>query len=72
MSIVWVSWWRRSPQADWFLVDRYWAGAALKELDALLIVNKADRDIEAVRSQLEEYRRLELNCVEISCSAARG
>ncbi|MGO9930894.1 MAG: GTPase RsgA, partial [Steroidobacteraceae bacterium] len=30
------------PIPDWFLVDRYWAGAELKELDALLIVNKSD------------------------------
>ena len=60
------------PEADWFLVDRYWAGAGLKDLDALIIVNKADRDIEAVRSQLEEYKQLGLVCVEISCVTGQG
>src|SRR5487761_2369878 len=28
------------PAPDWFLVDRYWAGAQLKDLATLLIVNK--------------------------------
>ena len=31
------------PIPDWFLVDRYWAGAALKDLEALIVVNKKDR-----------------------------
>ena len=26
------------PTPDWFLVDRYWAGAVLKDVDAFLIV----------------------------------
>ena len=30
------------PAPDWFLVDRYWAGARLKDIDTLLIVNKSD------------------------------
>ena len=30
------------PAPDWFLVDRYWAGAHLKDIAALLIVNKSD------------------------------
>ena len=29
------------PAPDWFLVDRYWAGARLKDIAALLIVNKS-------------------------------
>src|SRR5271170_6024410 len=30
------------PAPDWFLVDRYWAGAQLKDIATLLIVNKQD------------------------------
>jgi hypothetical protein len=30
------------PLPDWFVVDRYWAGARLKDIEALLIVNKSD------------------------------
>ncbi len=39
------------PAPDWFLVDRYWAGAQLKDIAAVLIVNKSDlgTDRRAVR-----------------------
>jgi ribosome biogenesis GTPase / thiamine phosphate phosphatase len=60
------------PTPDWFLVDRYWAGAALKELDALLIVNKSDLGIESIRAQIEEYRKLRLNCIAVSCQNGSG
>jgi ribosome biogenesis GTPase / thiamine phosphate phosphatase len=60
------------PVADWFLVDRYWAGAVLKELDALLIVNKLDLGTEAVQAELETYRKLHLNCVEVSSLSMAG
>ena len=60
------------PAPDWFLVDRYWAGAALKELEALLIVNKSDLGTEAIQAQIEEYRRLHLKCLEVSCQSGCG
>ena len=60
------------PQPDWFLVDRYWAGAGMKDLDAILIVNKSDLGMEAIQSQLQEYRKLNLTCLEISCQAHSG
>src|SRR5580658_2362953 len=60
------------PKPDWFLVDRYWAGAALKDLDAQLIVNKADLGTDALQAQLNEYRRLNLSCIEVSCQSGEG
>ncbi len=65
---------RRGPQPepDWFLVDRYWAGAALKDLDALIIVNKKDLGTGAIEAQLDEYRRLNLRCIEVSCQSGEG
>ena len=60
------------PEPDWFLVDRYWAGAALKDLQALVIVNKKDLGSGAIEAQLDEYRRLKLHCIEVSCQSAEG
>src|ERR1700675_611648 len=60
------------PTPDWFLVDRYWAGAALKDLDALLIVNKSDLGTESIRLEIEEYRKLRLRCVAVSCQDGSG
>ena len=60
------------PAPDWFLVDRYWAGAVLKDLDGLLIVNKQDLGTEALRPELETYRGLQLNCAEVSSQSAEG
>jgi ribosome biogenesis GTPase len=60
------------PAPDWFLVDRYWAGAALKELQALLVVNKSDLGTDAIQAQIEEYRKLRLSCVEVSCESGSG
>jgi ribosome biogenesis GTPase len=54
------------PTPDWFLVDRYWAGAVLKDLDALLIVNKLDLGTEAIQAELQTYRDQQLNCVAVS------
>jgi len=54
------------PQPDWFLVDRYWAGAALKDLAALIIVNKSDLEGAPIQTQLQEYRQLGLTCVELA------
>src|SRR5277367_6713879 len=60
------------PTPDWFLVDRYWAGAGMKDLDALLIVNKSDLGVDSVQAQLQEYRRLNLTCLEVSCQTHTG
>ncbi len=60
------------PAPDWFLVDRYWAGAVLKELDAVLIVNKLDLGTQAIQPELETYRNLPLACVEVSSQSGEG
>ena len=60
------------PATDWFLVDRYWAGAVLKDLNAFIIVNKEDLGTDAIEPQLEEYRRLNLSCVDVSCQTGAG
>jgi ribosome biogenesis GTPase len=60
------------PEADWFLVDRYWAGAALKDLNALVIINKQDLGTQAIEAQLVEYRKLNLSCIEVSCQSGLG
>ncbi|SRR5579859_114530 len=60
------------PVPDWFLVDRYWAGAVLKDLAALIIVNKNDLGIDGIELQLDEYRKLNLTCIEVSCEAGTG
>jgi len=60
------------PTSDWFLVDRYWAGAVLKDLAALIIVNKKDLGTDAIEPHLDEYRKLNLMCVEVSCQTAAG
>jgi ribosome biogenesis GTPase len=59
------------PAPDWFLVDRYWAGAALKDLDALLIVNKSDLGT-ARSAAADEYRNLQLPCIEVACRSGAG
>src|ERR1700719_4861604 len=60
------------PAPDWFLVDRYWAGAALKDLDALLIVNKLDLGTGPIERELETYRGLNLNCVAVAAHSGEG
>ncbi|HZE44728.1 MAG TPA: ribosome small subunit-dependent GTPase A [Steroidobacteraceae bacterium] len=60
------------PATDWFLVDRYWAGAVLKDLQALIIVNKKDLGTDALETQLGEYRKLSLTCIEVSCQSGEG
>jgi ribosome biogenesis GTPase / thiamine phosphate phosphatase len=60
------------PTTDWFLADRYWAGAVLKDLAALIIVNKKDLGTDAIEPQLDEYRKLNLTCIEVSCQTADG
>jgi ribosome biogenesis GTPase / thiamine phosphate phosphatase len=60
------------PAPDWFLVDRYWAAARLKEIAALLIVNKADLGVQALEAELAAYRGLGLPCAEVSVLAQKG
>jgi ribosome biogenesis GTPase len=60
------------PAADWFLVDRYWAGAQLKDIDTLLIVNKSDLGTDALRSEIDTYRALGLPCLEVSSQSGSG
>src|SRR5277367_2377676 len=60
------------PVPDWFLVDRYWAGAALKDLDALVIVNKNDLGTGSIQPELQTYRNLSLSCLEASATSGAG
>jgi ribosome biogenesis GTPase / thiamine phosphate phosphatase len=60
------------PAPDWFLVDRYWAGAMLKDLDGLLIVNKLDLGTDSIQPELKTYRNLQLNCIEAAAQSGEG
>jgi len=60
------------PSPDWFLVDRYWAGAMLKDLDGLLIVNKLDLGTDTIQPELKTYRNLQLNCIEVAAQSGEG
>jgi ribosome biogenesis GTPase len=60
------------PATDWFLVDRYWAGAQLKDIETLLVVNKLDLGLGAVRAEMEIYRGLGLPCVEMASQSGAG
>ena len=61
------------PAADWFLVDRYWAGARLKDItSSWLIVNKSDLGLDAIRQEIEIYRGLGLPCLETTIQSADG
>jgi ribosome biogenesis GTPase len=57
------------PAPDWFLVDRYWAAARLKDIEALIVVNKADLGLGPLEPELEVYRHLGLPCPEVSTLA---
>lgn len=60
------------PAPDWFLVDRYWAGAQLKDIATMLIVNKADLGTGAIGPEIAVYRSLQLACLEVSCLTGAG
>jgi ribosome biogenesis GTPase / thiamine phosphate phosphatase len=60
------------PAADWFLVDRYWAGAHLKDIAALLIVNKSDLGTASIQAELAIYRALGLPCHEVASLTGAG
>jgi ribosome biogenesis GTPase / thiamine phosphate phosphatase len=60
------------PTPDWFLVDRYWAGAHLKDIQALVIVNKSDLGTEPIQAELATYRELGVSCLEVSAVTQAG
>lgn len=60
------------PVPDWFLVDRYWAGAALKDVATLLVINKSDLGLTDVRAEIDAYRGLGLRCIETACREGAG
>jgi ribosome biogenesis GTPase len=60
------------PQPDWFLVDRYWAAARQQDIEALLIANKLDLGLAAMQAELDVYRGLGLQCVEIGSHSGDG
>jgi ribosome biogenesis GTPase / thiamine phosphate phosphatase len=60
------------PQPDWFLVDRYWAGAALKDLQALLVVNKQDLGTQDIETELETYRNISLAVLKTAAQTGAG
>jgi ribosome biogenesis GTPase len=60
------------PAPDWFLVDRYLAAALLKELDALIIVNKQDLGTDGLQNELAAYRQLRVTCVETASQSGAG
>ncbi|MGA2190095.1 MAG: ribosome small subunit-dependent GTPase A [Steroidobacteraceae bacterium] len=60
------------PAADWFVVDRYWAGARLKDVETLLVLNKQDLGLDALRAEIETYRGLGLACIETASLSGAG
>jgi len=60
------------PVPDWFLVDRYWAGAHLKDIATMLIVNKSDLGTASIQTDLGTYRALGLSCLEASARSGAG
>jgi ribosome biogenesis GTPase len=55
-----------APAPDWFVIDRYLAGALLKDIAAILIVNKSDLGFENIDADLAVYRALDLPCHLVS------
>jgi len=60
------------PSPDWYLVDRYWAGAILKDIEVLLIVSKVDLGTQNQQLELANYQRLKLPILEVSSPHAMG
>jgi ribosome biogenesis GTPase / thiamine phosphate phosphatase len=60
------------PEPDWFVIDRYWAAARLKDVAAILMVNKSDLGLDSLESELAVYRGLGLPCFELSILSGRG
>jgi ribosome biogenesis GTPase len=60
------------PAPDWFLVDRYWAGARLLDIEVMLIANKQDLAPGGSVAELAILQGLGLNCCQASCRDDRG
>jgi ribosome biogenesis GTPase len=60
------------PAPDWFLVDRYWAAASVKEITAVLVVNKLDLGLQTIAAEVQIYRGLGLPCTEVACGTGLG
>lgn len=60
------------PAPDWFLIDRYWAGARLLDIATILIVNKQDLGSDSIEAQLAVYRGLQLPCWTVGCLRGFG
>jgi ribosome biogenesis GTPase / thiamine phosphate phosphatase len=60
------------PPPDWFLVDRYWAGAHLKDIETILIVNKSDLGTAPIQEELATYRALGLCFQEVASLTGIG
>jgi len=58
-----------APAPEWFLLDRYLAGALLKDIGSMLIVNKSDLGLEPIAVQLDVYRNLGIPCFEVAAKA---
>ena len=58
-----------APAPEWFIVDRYLAGALLKDIDSLLIINKADLGLASISAQLSIYRSLNIPCFEVTAKS---
>ena len=60
------------PAPDWYLVDRYWAGARLARIPAMLVINKTDLGGQPLAAEIDNYRRLPLPCLEVAARSGDG
>jgi ribosome biogenesis GTPase len=60
------------PAPDWFLVDRYWAGAINKDIDTCLIINKQDLGTGEIEPELGIYAGLGLPSLRTACHSGAG
>jgi ribosome biogenesis GTPase len=60
------------PAPDWFLVDRYWAGARHFDIEVMLIANKQDLAPGGSAAELAVFQRLGLICCQASCRGDPG
>jgi ribosome biogenesis GTPase len=60
------------PEPDWFVADRYWAGARLCEIPAVFIINKSDLNLDSMRAEIDSLRNLNAACIEVSAYAPQG
>jgi ribosome biogenesis GTPase len=60
------------PAPDWFLVDRYWAGARNLDIEAVLIANKQDLPPGGLAAELAVFSGLGLTCCLAACRGGQG